>query len=61
MKFFISFLLFVVALPANAASLVLYDGNSNDKPLMEASTRTFPEPPEYYANWDMQWDLWIFI
>jgi predicted outer membrane repeat protein len=49
-KYFSIFLLFSV-LAANAAPIVLYSGSGNESPLMESSGRTFPEPPEYYANW----------
>ena len=44
-------LLFCIS-AGNAAPIILYDGNGTEAPLMDASTRTWPEPPEYYANWD---------
>jgi hypothetical protein len=43
--------LLFLAFAANAAPIVLYSGSGNESPVMESSGRTFPEPPEYYANW----------
>jgi len=50
-KYLILLLLLLCTSVANAVSLVLYDGSGAESPLMDASTRTWPEPPEYYANW----------
>ena len=50
-KLFAFFLLIFLASATNAAPLVLYNGNGNESPQMETATRTWPEPPEYYANW----------
>jgi hypothetical protein len=35
---------------ATAAPVILYNGSGNENPLMETPS-TWPEPPEYYANW----------
>jgi len=47
---FLSFLLLCISI-ANAAPVVLYNGSGSETPQMDAATRTWPEPPEYYANW----------
>jgi hypothetical protein len=52
--YFLLLLLFVCISVGNAAPVVLYNGSGNETPLMESSSRTFPEPPEYYANWGNQ-------
>lgn len=44
-------LLFFGVSLAQTTSIILYNGSGNETPLMESSDRTFPEPPEYYANW----------
>lgn len=43
-------LLSSTAFAANCKNLVLYE-NGSSKGHMEESTRSFPEPPEWSANW----------
>jgi len=49
---YIVFFLLVFSISATSATpLILYNGSGDESPLMESNTRTWPEPPEYYANW----------